>query len=111
MIVPHRDEFTETVGYYIKSSKKSVLFIPDIDAFSQWSLNIKEEISKVDFAFIDATFYDGKELPGRDLTKIPHPFVSDTIQLLADLKDSDKQKVFFIHINHSNPLLQNSAEK
>ncbi len=34
-IVPHRDEFSETVGYKIESRKKSALFIPDIDKWSR----------------------------------------------------------------------------
>jgi len=54
----------------------------------------------VDVAFIDATFYDNHELPGRDMTKIPHPRVIDSMLLLKD----QAEKVHFIHINHTNPL-------
>ena len=36
VLVPHRDEFSETVGFSIKTEKKSVLFIPDIDKWQKW---------------------------------------------------------------------------
>lgn len=103
--VPHRDEYSETVGYQISGSEKSVLFIPDIDKWEQWEHSIATEIAKVDYAFLDATFFSDGELPGRDMSKIPHPFVSETMNLLADLPLSQRQKVHFIHFNHTNPLL------
>jgi pyrroloquinoline quinone biosynthesis protein B len=34
--VPHRDEYSETVGFMIQSDKKKVLFIPDIDKWEKW---------------------------------------------------------------------------
>ena len=108
--VPHRDEYSETAGFLIEGPKKKALFIPDIDKWSKWNKNIIEEIGKVDYALIDATFYDGNELPGRDISEIPHPFVSETMALLHSLPNEEKRKVYFIHLNHTNPLLdKNSA--
>ena len=75
MLVPHRDEFSETVGYRIQGPLKTALFIPDIDKWEIWNRSITEEISLVDYALLDATFFDGNELPGRDMADIPHPFV------------------------------------
>ena len=51
-LVPHRDEFSETVGYKIIGPQKSALFIPDIDKWKGWEKDIKEEVSKVDYALI-----------------------------------------------------------
>jgi pyrroloquinoline quinone biosynthesis protein B len=110
-LVPHRDEFSETVGYSIQGPKKTALFIPDINKWSQWKENILERIQLVDYALIDATFYDNNELPGRDMSKIPHPFVVETIASLSLLPREQREKVWFIHMNHTNPLLNlNSYE-
>ena len=110
--VPHRDEFSETVGYRIHGPHKKVLFIPDIDKWAKWDRKLWEEIKSVDYAFLDGTFYGDGELPGRNMSEIPHPFVSETINLLKDLPASEKAKVYFIHFNHTNPLLKfNSKEK
>jgi len=103
-LVPHRDEFSETVGYEILINNKSLIFIPDIDKWEKWKTNITELIKKVDYAFLDATFYKNGELK-RDMSEIPHPFVEESMELFSTLSDADKQKVHFIHFNHTNPLL------
>ncbi|MEM1256911.1 MAG: MBL fold metallo-hydrolase [Bacteroidota bacterium] len=103
--VPHRDEFSETVGYKIIGPNKSILFIPDIDKWGKWTTSIVEEIKQVDYAFLDATFYDGKEINNRDISEIPHPFVIESMALFKSLPKEDKSKVHFIHLNHTNPLL------
>lgn len=105
LLVPHRDEFSETVGYKIIGAKKTALFIPDIDKWQKWSVDIRELIKQVDYAFVDATFFAAAELPNRDMNEVPHPFVSESIQFFANLSKEDKAKVHFIHFNHSNPLL------
>ena len=61
-LVPHRDEFSETVGYKIEGKSKTALFIPDIDKWHKWKRNIIEEVKKVDYAFLDATFYNQNEV-------------------------------------------------
>jgi pyrroloquinoline quinone biosynthesis protein B len=103
-LVPHRDEFSETVGYEITINNKSLIFIPDIDKWEKWETNITELIKKVDYAFLDATFYKNGELK-RDMSEIPHPFVEESMELFSNLSETDKQKVHFIHLNHTNPLL------
>ena len=103
-LVPHRDEFSETVGYKITINKKILLFIPDIDKWEKWETNILPLIQKVDYAFLDATFYKNGELK-RDMSEIPHPFVEESMELFSNLSETDKQKVHFIHFNHTNPLL------
>jgi len=104
-LVPHRDEFSETVGYKIIGPNKSALFIPDIDKWGKWDKSIIEEISSVDFAFLDATFYDAEEINSRNISEIPHPFIIESMSLFKDLTDSEKNKIYFIHLNHTNPAL------
>jgi pyrroloquinoline quinone biosynthesis protein B len=104
LLVPHRDEFSETVGYKITINEKILLFIPDIDKWEKWETNILPLIQKVDYAFLDATFYKNGELK-RDMSEIPHPFVEESMELFSNLSETDKQKVHFIHFNHTNPLL------
>ena len=108
--VPHRDEYSETVGFTIKGPHKKALFIPDIDKWSRWDTNILEAISKVDFAFIDATFFDSEELNNRDMAEIPHPFVIESMDLFKDISPEEKDKIYFIHLNHTNPLLDKNSE-
>ena len=103
-LVPHRDEFSETVGYEITINGKTLIFIPDIDKWEKWETNITELIKKIDYAFLDATFYKNGELK-RDMSEIPHPFVEESMELFSTLSKTDKQKVHFIHFNHTNPLL------
>lgn len=110
-LVPHRDEYSETVGYRIESANKKVLFIPDINKWHVWERDIIDEITKVDIALLDATFYDSGELPGRNMSDIPHPYVEESIALFEDLPESEKAKVMFIHFNHTNPLMLNSSER
>ena len=110
-LVPHRDEYSETVGYKIETLRKSVLFIPDIDKWHLWEKDIAKIITEIDYAFIDGTFYKDGELE-RDMSNIPHPFVVESMEVLKNLSNKDKSKVYFIHLNHTNPLLQeNSFER
>ena len=108
-LVPHREEFSETVGFKIKGPTKSILFIPDIDKWGKWNQNLIEEIKTIDVALIDGTFYDSKEVNYRDISEIPHPFVVETVQMLNKEKDDEKSKIKFIHLNHTNPLLDRNS--
>ncbi|MFT5216423.1 MAG: pyrroloquinoline quinone biosynthesis protein B [Glaciecola sp.] len=107
ILVPHRDEFSETVGYKIEGQNKSALFIPDIDKWEKWERNIIEEVKKVDYAFVDASFFRDGEID-RDMSKIPHPFTSQTTTLFENEDLETKNKIHFIHFNHSNPTIKDS---
>jgi len=109
--VPHRDEYSETVGYFIKGPNKSAIFIPDIDKWYKWDKSIVDLISSVDYAFIDATFYDEKEINYRDISEIPHPFVIESIKLFEGISKEEKSKIYFIHLNHTNPLLDSNSSE
>lgn len=109
--VPHRDEFSETVAFKISGPNKTALFIPDIDKWQKWETSIYDLIKTVDYAFLDATFFDGNELNTRDISQIPHPFVIESMALFKNLSESDKAKVHFIHFNHTNALLNLESEQ
>lgn len=113
-LVPHRDEFSETVGYQIiNNNSKKAIFIPDINKWHLWERDILSEIQQSDIALLDGTFYENGEIPGRDMKEIPHPFVVESMEMFQELNAADKSKVYFIHINHTNPLLHknNNARK
>lgn len=108
--VPHRDEYSETVGYSIDGPKKKAIFIPDINKWSKWDTKITDIIKKTDYAFIDATFYDGEEINNRNINEIPHPFIIESMNLFKDLSPKDKNKIYFIHFNHTNPVLNSNSK-
>ena len=107
--VPHRDEYSETAGFIIEGRNKKALFIPDIDKWEKWDKNLIQLVYEFDYLLLDATFYDSKEI-NRDISEIPHPLVTETINLLDDLSPEHKNKVYFIHMNHTNLMLDPSSE-
>jgi pyrroloquinoline quinone biosynthesis protein B len=102
--VPHRDEYSETVGFLVKGPQKTILWLPDIDKWEKWDLRLEDVLERVDLAYVDGTFFDANELPGRDLREIPHPTMQETAARLKGTKLA--AKVRFIHLNQSNPLLR-----
>ena len=111
LLVPHRDEFSETAGYSIKTGSRSILFIPDIDKWQKWEKDIKPMVQQYDYLFLDGTFYKDGELPGRNMREVPHPFVQESVELFKDLAISEKRRIFFIHFNHTNPLIDKSSKE
>jgi pyrroloquinoline quinone biosynthesis protein B len=106
--VPHRDEFSETVGYQITTTNKRLIFIPDIDKWQKWHRNLAKVIKSVDYAFLDGTFYKDGEI-NRPMSEVPHPFVTETMDLMNNLPLSEKVKVHFIHFNHTNPVMNRKS--
>jgi pyrroloquinoline quinone biosynthesis protein B len=107
--VPHRDEYSETAGYIIKGKNKKALFIPDIDKWEKWDRDLSQLAKEFDFLLIDATFYDSKEI-NRDISEIPHPLVTETMNLLSGLNKENRSKVYFIHMNHTNMMLDPNSD-
>ena len=108
-LVPHRDEFSETVGYRIVSNDKSLVYIPDIDKWGKWDQDIFKVVLHTDYALLDGTFYSSDEIPHRDMSEIPHPFITETMDLFENMNTRNREKIFFIHFNHSNPAIANSS--
>ena len=108
--VPHRDEYTDTLGFQITGPNRSLLYIPDIQNWKIWDHSIVEEIQKVDIALLDGTFFSPEELPTRDLAAIGHPFISDSMTLLKDIARNGKTQIHFTHLNHSNLALDPDGE-
>ena len=110
LTVPHRDEFSETVGFDISSAEASLLYLPDIDAWAKWDRNITKEAVRFDFLLLDGTFYDAGELGGRNMEEVPHPSVAATMELFSQSDAKTRNKIYFTHLNHSNPLHFESSE-
>ncbi len=115
--VPHRDEYSETVGFFIEGPDRSVLFLPDIDKWERWDEvagapgQIESWIRRVDVAYIDGSFFQDGEIPGRAMSEIPHPFVAESLERFAALPVSERSKVRFLHLNRTNPALDRNSEE
>ena len=109
-LVPHREDYSETVGFEIATSEKKLIYIPDIDNWKKWNISIIELIKNIDFALVDGTFFSEKEIE-RDISLIPHPLVKDSLKLFSNLKAKEKNKIIFTHFNHTNPLIRESSKE
>ena len=47
----------------------------------------------------------------RDISEIPHPFIIESLKLFNPLDESEKNKIYFIHLNHTNPLLNSDSSE
>ena len=108
-LVPHRAEYTETIGVVVSGPSNSVLYLPDIDRWPTVGTRIEARIAEVDRAYLDGTFFAASELPDRPLSEIPHPLVTHSIERFGALPPNERDKIRFFHLNHSNPLLQPEA--
>ncbi|MHC4952549.1 MAG: MBL fold metallo-hydrolase [Planctomycetota bacterium] len=95
--VPHRDEDADTHAFLIRGPKKTLLYLPDIDA---WEIDLKDLLARCDLALLDGSFFSRDELPRQ--RDIPHPPITETLALLSD---EEACKVRFLHFNHTNPVL------
>ena len=87
-LVPHRDEFSETVGYNVIGPNESMLYIPDIDKWEKWEHDILFWIESNSYALL----------------------IIESMNYFSRLLKRDQRKIFFIHMNHTNPaLFENSA--
>lgn len=107
--VPHRDEFSDTMAYRITGPNRTALFVPDVDAWAKVPGLLDRLLDGVDVAYLDATFYDGSELPGRALDEIPHPLMTRTMDLLQEQARAAPGRLRFLHLNHTNPALHDRA--
>lgn len=103
--VPHRNEFSETWGFWVKGPNRKLLYIPDIDRWDEWETDLREAVREADICLLDATFHSIKEIEdmGRDYREIPHPVMTETMERLHDLTDTSE--IYFTHFNHTNPAI------
>jgi len=102
-LVPHRDEYSDTLAFRIEGPRRALLFAPDTDGWERWDPPVEARLAAVDFALLDATFFDADEVPGRDLSSIPHPFLRASIARFSALDGAGRAKLRFVHLNHTNP--------
>lgn len=95
--VPHRAEFTDTVGVSINDH---TLFLPDIDSWDAWP-DAEEEVARHRVCLLDASFASMDEIPGRSIADIPHPLIEDTLVRFGHL--AADRRLILTHLNHSNP--------
>lgn len=103
ILVPHRDEYTDTVGFIVRGPQRSLVYIPDIDKWSVFETKIEDLVGAHDLALLDGSFFDDGEIPGRAMSEIPHPFIMESIRRFTPLDETQRAKVFFTHLNHTNP--------
>jgi pyrroloquinoline quinone biosynthesis protein B len=106
-MVPHRQEFSDTLALVIQGPRRSLFFCPDIDSWDRWGYDLRAFLSDIDVALLDGCFFSRSELPGRNLVEIAHPLAPDTAARL----DGIDCQVYLIHLNHSNPLLNPGPER
>jgi len=107
--VPHRDEFADTVGFLFRGPSSTLLYVPDINAWRLWDRDLAETVASVDVAMLDASFWSMEELPGRSIEDVPHPLVTETMELLQGVVDRREARVILTHLNNSNPALDESG--
>ena len=109
--MPHRNEFSETVGYKVNLDNNTLIYIPDIDSWEKWDGNMIDLVKNNDVAILEGTFYDGNELEDRKIEDIPHPCIKDSLKIFSLLEVVDRKKVYFTHLNHTNPVIQSSSSE
>ncbi|MCR9197952.1 MAG: MBL fold metallo-hydrolase [Planctomycetaceae bacterium] len=109
LLVPHRDEYSETVGFIVRGPQRRVLYLPDIDKWEKWDRSIERQVQSVDVAYLDGTFFGNGEIPGRDMSQIPHPFIEESLQRFGGQPAAVRSRVRFIHFNHTNPALHEDS--
>ncbi len=105
--VPHRGEYSDTFAFTFIGNLKKLFFCPDIDHWNQWDKDLQKVANNHDINLLDATFYSGDELPGRDMREIPHPLVIDTLRDVSGVNT----EIVLVHLNHTNPLWQPGKEQ
>jgi pyrroloquinoline quinone biosynthesis protein B len=115
--IPHRAELSDTHAFIIRGPSKSLLFLPDHDSWEK-TLSFHQCTSirhflksfRIDIALIDGTFWSYDELGNiRDQSQVPHPPISETINLLGTRKPEQDPLIYFTHLNHTNPLYDTSS--
>ena len=105
--VPHRGEFSDTVAFVISGPSCRLFYCPDIDAWENWGQDIRRLSDEYEISIIDGTFFDENELPARTMSAVPHPRIRHSMQLIGN----GRSRVYFTHLNHTNPLFSSASER
>lgn len=100
--VLHRYVNTDTVSFMIKGEEKKLFYMSDID---EWTDEPVESVKDADIAIVDGTFWSKDELDRYE--EVPHPTILNTMDRMEDF-DTD---IYFIHMNHTNPVLREDSEE
>ena len=101
LLVPHRDELTDTCAFRIQGRERSLFYCPDIDRWEDWDMDVRAVVHGCDISLIDGCFFSAHELTGRGMSQVPHPLISHTMRALR----GHARDVRFVHLNHTNPVL------
>jgi len=106
--VPHRDEYSDTVAWRFAGPSRTVLYVPDVDGWEEWE-GLDRALEGVDVAIVDGTFYSDHELGDRDVSKIGHPRITESLERFGAAVRAGRLEVAFTHLNHSNPALDSAS--
>ena len=106
--VPHRDEFSDTVGFELRGPRRTLAYLPDIDKWEAWDAlagpgSVETLLARCDLALLDGCFFADGEVPGRSMKEIAHPFMAESMARFAALPERERAKIRFTHLNHTNP--------
>lgn len=114
ILVPHRNEHADTVGFLIQGKNKNFFYLPDLDHWDGFQSQFNQILSETDYIFIDGSFYDQFELAkfrNRDPLEVPHPPIAKTIKLFQEgIFKKSKAEIYFTHFNHTNQILSMTGE-
>lgn len=109
LAVPHRDEYSDTVAWRLRGPRRTLLYLPDVDGWEEWGEGLPRAFEGVDVAVVDGTFYSNDELPDRDVSKIGHPRIAESVARFGEEVRAGRLEVVFTHLNHSNPALDEDS--
>jgi pyrroloquinoline quinone biosynthesis protein B len=114
--VPHRAELSDMHAFVLRGPERALLFLPDHDRWDDTlahhnmpSIRAWLQHLRVDIALVDGTFWSADELGGRSQAEVPHPPVIESLERLGS-RQSDDPSIYFIHLNHTNPLHDEESE-
>ncbi len=106
--VPHRDEYSDTVGFVLHGPKRRAIYLPDVDAIDE---ALWQRLLACEVLLLDGTFWQDGELEHRDMSQVPHPRMTSTLARWEALPAASRPELWFVHLNHTNPALDpESAE-
>lgn len=108
--VPHREEYSDTVGFLFEGPEESLFYLPDVDRWGVGGFDLEAVVDRADVALLDGSFYSAAELPGRAQEDIPHPLIPDTMARLQSRVDRGA-RVVFTHLNNSNPVFDPRSDE